>query len=77
MKNETTILLSSIKQCIEDYFHMHFENLTDKLIHNHPPLVDYTNILGCPYCKIHGNILDTKKRADTDACTTLYTIDDM
>lgn len=75
MKNETTTL--ALKKCIEDYLHFHFDNLTERMIHNHPPLIGYTDVLGCPYCKIHGNILDTKKTTGTSNCTPLYTIDDM
>lgn len=53
--------LSSIRKLLEKYLYEHFNNLKEKLIHNHPPLLYVQNKSLCPYCKIYGNIFESKE----------------
>ena len=53
--------LSSIRKLLEEYLYEHFNNLKEKLIHNHLPLLYVQNKPLCPYCKSYGNIFESKK----------------
>lgn len=50
--------LMCIQKLLDDYLQHNFMNITEKMMHNHPPLVYVRNKNSCPYCKIYGNIFE-------------------